>query len=105
MCFPNVSKIEGSSEDVFDLLINEPDRAEIEIALRLENALFQLPETLIAIQEQNQQMVPAENTNLISNNPIIHMETLINTHETNIESFLEDSVEEFEIQAFFRQAY
>jgi len=52
MCFPKISTIECSSEDVFDLLINESERAEI--ALRFENAMFQLPEILNTRQEQNQ---------------------------------------------------
>jgi len=50
-------------------------------------------------------MVSAENTNSISNNLTNYMEILINTHETNIESNLEDSVKEFEIQASLRQTY
>ena len=42
MCFPVTSTIENSSEDVFDLLIHEQEREEVEKTLHAENALFQM---------------------------------------------------------------
>ena len=40
MCYPIISIVENSSKDVFDLLIFEPERDEVETTLRNINQAF-----------------------------------------------------------------
>jgi hypothetical protein len=48
MCYPPTPPAENASEDIFDLLIFEPERDEMQNALQLNNAtlnvaFFQIP--------------------------------------------------------------
>lgn len=96
MSFPQIFTIECFVEYILYLLIHKPEWAEIETPLWFEYAQFQLPTAPIPIvpaEEQNQQiqqLVSVENRNPITNNLTIHMETVTNTNETNLEFFLED---------------
>jgi hypothetical protein len=93
MCYPDKLAAENSSEDVFDLIIFEPERAEIEIAFRTENANF------------NNAFEFSQNTYGIQNAPIAFDETLTNFIEEESEFFPEDFIEECEIQAILRGEY
>jgi len=65
MCYPQTPATENANEDVFDLLIFEPEREEIEIALQFTNSTFnnafvQIPLDAIPIQEYKQVEQPLE---------------------------------------------
>jgi len=64
---------ENASEDVYDLLIYEPDRAEIEAAFRIANTIF------------NNALEPAQNINRVRHAPSTY------TAGLNFEDFFEGS--------------
>ena len=74
------STAKNASEDVYDLLIFEHERVEIENAMQLANATF--------------------NNALTS-----YIEIIRNFNEANPQSFLENFMEECEIQSILREEH
>jgi len=99
---------ENASEDVYDLLIFEPEREAIEIEIQFaniafNNAFIQIP--LDSIEDEGQPLESVQHMYGIHNAPISYIEASRNFNEPNPESFSEDFMEASEIQAILRGEY
>jgi len=121
MCFPAKPLGDCSSEDVFDVLIEDNERDEVEIQFqntnRLVNGFTQIPLdeiSLSLIKEVEESLVLIQQNYELGNAPVAYINELIRFNEINpdfsIDNVIRENITqvqnlnlEFEIQAILRQ--